>query len=489
MSDRCERCRKGYTSPLPRDDLEWPDERPEPWRPGLRELRVARCTRCDSWLLDLWTTDADKHGVESHDVCVVKHDSARAALLHRDPLALAQVADSIRRRHLEMIIARMPTVDEATLHRIEAGTIETSDAFRGLVTWVMASRGEHPVLSDLRGHGLRAAPTPARTTGLRVPLEVGDGSRVMLEPRGTKLSLVRMRGDAVAWRTELDVDTREAFVGQVAGSRRPTLIVLAAGSDGRAAVCVVDAIEGQAQGPVWHDLRVATFEARALPGDCIFVASYQASAVIRHDATAAWKGSTAGFPIAVDLEAGAIVTDAAWRLVSVQLPSGTERWSMPLDRSATIVASGPCHVLISTTDAVARFEISGNRPRLVWLAAGGPVLPLADGGAALVRERWDRAGRTIECLVLAPDGRRRYVLSRPNATKVPTVELAPTVLMFHAGSDVVVTAGASVTYALSLPDRKTPSVTVTPDGVWLEYGGIVDHVDLTGYRTGRWRVG
>ncbi len=489
MSDRCERCRKGYSPPLPRDDIEWPDDRPEPWRPALRELRVARCTRCDSWLLDLWTTDAEKQGVESHDVCIVKHDKARAAVLHRDPLALAQVARLIRRRHLEMIVARMPMVDEVTLHRIEDGVIETTDALRGLVTWVMASRGVHPAISDVRLRGRGAPKAHAKTAGLRAALEVGDGSRVALEPRGAKLSLVRMRGDAVAWRTEIDVDARDAFVGQVEGARRPTLVVLAAGSDGRAAVCVVDAIEGQVNGPVWQDLRVATFEARALPGDCIFVASYQASAVIRRDATAAWKGSTAGFPIAVPVEDGAIVTDAAWRMVSLKLPSGAERWSVPIDRSATIVASGEGHVLLSTTDAVARLEISGDEPRLVWLASGTSALPLSDGGAALVRERWERSGRSIECLVLEPGGKRRHVLSRPEATKVPTAELGRAVLMFHAGSDVVITAGATVSYALSLPDRKIPNVTVEADGVWIEYEGIVDHVDSTGHRTGRWRVG
>ncbi|MEI8258909.1 MAG: hypothetical protein WCJ30_24840 [Deltaproteobacteria bacterium] len=236
MSNRCERCRKGYSSPLPRDDIEWPDERPEPWRPGLRELRVARCTRCDTWLLDLWTTDGEKQGVESHDVCLVRHDKARAAVLHRDPLALARVAGLIRRRHLELIVARMPTIDEVTLHRIESGVIETTDALRGLVTRVLATRGTHPSLSDVRLRSRGAARTPVRTAGLRVALDVGDGSRVLLEPRDAKLSLVRMRGDAVAWRVEIDVDAREAFVGQVEGTRRPTLVVLAAGSDGRAAL-------------------------------------------------------------------------------------------------------------------------------------------------------------------------------------------------------------------------------------------------------------
>jgi len=37
-----------------------------------------------------------------------------------------------------------------------------------------------------------------------------------------------------------------------------------------------------------------------------------------------------------------------------------------------------------------------------------------------------------------------------------------------------------VTYALSLADRKTPNVTVEPDGLWIEYEGIVDHIDAVG---------
>ncbi len=488
MSERCERCRKGYSAPIPRDDLEWPDGRPEPWRPGIREVRVARCTRCDSWLVDLWTTDAERQGVETHDVCVVKHDKARAAVLHRDPHALAAVAPTIRRRHLELLVSRMPTVDDATLRRIEEGSIATSEPFRGLVTRTMALRGEHPAIADVKLRG-RDARAPTTTVGMKAPLDMGDGSRVLLDTREGKLSITRMRGDAVLWRIESAIEAREAFLGRVVGRERPTLLLLAAGGERRAAVCVIDAVEGTLHGPVWADLRVATFEAHALPSECIFVASYQASAVVTLDANVVWKGSSGGFPLAVPIEGGAIVTDAAWRLVSLRLPGGTERWSIPIDRQAAISRSGDGHILMSTGDVIARLEIAGDHPTLVWAASGTAALPLRSGGVAFVRERWERAGRSIECVVVDADGKRRESIARPDATKVPTAEIGRGVFLFHAGSDVTVTADGKVSYALALPDRKTPSVTVASEGVWIEYEGIVDFVDATGKRTGRWRVG
>jgi hypothetical protein len=162
---------------------------------------------------------------------------------------------------------------------------------------------------------------------------------------------------------------------------------------------------------------------------------------------------------------------------------------VPIDRQATIVPSGEGHVLVVTGDAVARMNVSGDAPRLVWLAAGTSVLPMSEGGAAFVRERWERAGRSIECIVVDAEGKRKQITARPESTKVPTAEIGRGVLLFHAGSDVTVTANGRVSYALALPDRKTPHVTVDREGVWIEYEGVVDFVDTTGKRTGRWRVG
>jgi hypothetical protein len=134
-------------------------------------------------------------------------------------------------------------------------------------------------------------------------------------------------------------------------------------------------------------------------------------------------------------------------------------------------------------------KIDEDKPRLVWLAAGMSVLGLEGGGAAVVRERWERSGRTIECIALDAKGKRRFVIQRPEATKTPTAELGRGVLLFHSGSDVAIATNGVVTYSLSLPDRKSVSVTTEPDGAWIEYEGIVDFVDSAGVKRGRWRVG
>jgi hypothetical protein len=63
------------------------------------------------------------------------------------------------------------------------------------------------------------------------------------------------------------------------------------------------------------------------------------------------------------------------------------------------------------------------------------------------------------------------------------------VLLFHAGGDVAVSVGDRITYALALPDRKTAQVTLEPGGAWVEYEGVVDRIDESGRRVGRWKVG
>jgi len=107
----------------------------------------------------------------------------------------------------------------------------------------------------------------------------------------------------------------------------------------------------------------------------------------------------------------------------------------------------------------------------------------------VVRERWEKSGRKVECVVIDARGRRRFAVSRPDATKVPRAELAPGVLLYYGTSDVAVTSGETVSYTLALPEGRQVFVTVEDGGAWIEYDGVVDKVDQSGRRVGRWRVG
>jgi hypothetical protein len=317
-----------------------------------------------------------------------------------------------------------------------------------------------------------------------------------LPPGGAAgVQLTRVRGDAVLWRVELPgtAGARDGHVARVQNRHGVAeLAVLVGGPQGgepSASLFLLRAADGALRGPSATPLRAASFEAHALLEGCTFIATYQSCAIARDDAHVVWKGSAAGFPVAVPLARGAVVVDAPWRLVALALPDGRERWSIPVDRGAQLLPSGEGHLLLATSDVVARIDARGASPRLAWMASGASALPLANGGAALVRERWDKAGRTIECVVLDADGRRRVVVPRPEATKVPTAELGPGVLLYHSAGDVAVSVGEQVTYALALPSGSTASVTVDDGGAWVEYEGIVDRIDQSGRRVGRWRVG
>jgi hypothetical protein len=199
VSERCERCKKGYAGTLPRDDLEWPNGKPDSWRPGVREIRVARCTRCSSWLFDLWSTDAERPGVETHDVCVVSHDLARSAALEHDVVSLANVSSQLRRRHLELLVAALPMSSRTALEGIEQGSTPATEAMRGLVTRALALANDGPAIGDVRPRALLGR-GGASAVGVRVPLDLGDGSRAVLEVLRERLTLTRMRGDATSRR-------------------------------------------------------------------------------------------------------------------------------------------------------------------------------------------------------------------------------------------------------------------------------------------------
>jgi hypothetical protein len=453
-------------------------------------VRIARCTRCGSFLVDLASTDPARPGVELHDVGVVNHEQARLALLEREPLALATVASQLRRRHLEELVAAMPLRERGALERIEQGAVETNEMFRGLITRALAVASELPPFGDVRPrtYGLRR---PAAGVGLRTPLELGDGSRAVLEPGREGLLLLRMRGDAVVWRAELSTRAREAFVARVTGRAGPDLVVLTNHAGGAASgdLFLVDGATGVVRGRGDHGLRAAVFEAHALPEGCTFVASYQAFAVVRADASVAWQGSSAGFPVAVPVGSAAVVIDAPWRLVALELPLGRERWSVPVDRGAAIAPSAEGHLLFTTSDVVARLDVRGDCPRLAWMASGSNALALAGGGAAVVRERWERGGRSIECLVIDANGRKRFGIPRPEATKMPVAEIGSGVLLYHSGGDVAVSVETRIAYALALPEGRQAFVTVEDQGAWIEYDGVVDRIDGMGKRVGRWRVG
>lgn len=482
MSDKCERCRKGYPGAPPRDDVEWLTARGPLRNAGDEELRIARCTRCGSYLLD--RASAAREGAESHDLCVVHHEAARAALIERQPAALAAVSPQIRRRHLERLVATMPTTERATLERIERGAIECTETFRGLATRALAHASDLPP-PPASHRLLQDAAVAARGS-----LDLGDGSRVLLDLSRARPTLLRMRGDAVEWRTELPAAGREGFVARVAGHKAPELVVVVGPAGGEAAcsLFLVHGSDGRVRGPGKPALRAAAFEAHALPGGCVFVATFQRFAVIREDASVAYEGSSSGFPVAVPVERGAVVVDAPWRLLALDLPAGSERWTMPVDRGAALAPAGEGHVLLITNDAVARLEVRGPRPRLVWTASGISALPLAGGGAALVRERWEKSVRRVECVLFDAEGRRLFTVPRPEATKVPFAELGPGVLLYKSNSDVAVSVRDRVVYALASPEGKQVNVTVDQGGAWIEYDGVLDRVDRAGNRAGRYRI-
>lgn len=489
MSERCDRCRKGFGSTEPKDDIEWLLGSTNNPAPGTRQLRVARCTRCSSYLVDVVFTDRDRPDAALHDVCVVQHESARAALLDRTPLALAALSPQLRRKHLEELSNEMPTRDRDALGWIEQGSVACTELFRALVTRVYAlSATDLPKLSDVRPRTFSArragAAVPPRST-----LELEDGSRVMTQAVGDRTQLVRLRGDRVLWRAELDGASRDTFIARARGTNSVVLVALSATNDGGGSLAYVIDNDGSVRGPARHEGRASAFEAISLSRGCVFVAGFQSQMLLREDASIAWQAPSAGIANAVSFGDSVHVVGPPWKLVSLALPDGAERWTMPVDKNAQIAPSGDGHVLVASSDVVARVDVRGPRPAVRWIAQGANALPLRGGGVALVRDRWEKAGRRIECIVIDAEGRRRFAVARPESTKAPTAELGNGVLLYHAGSDVSVSANERVTYAVTVPEGRTASVTLEDGGAWIEYDGIVDRVDPSGRRVARYRVG
>lgn len=495
MSERCERCKKGFAAGPPKDDVEWHEgmARREPLaeRTAPRRLRVGRCTRCNLWFVDLWTDDAVRPGHALHDLCTVQHEAARAALLEGLPAALAAVSTQLRRRHAEELVARMSVREQLVLERIEQGVLPSTELFRGLVTHANATSGrELPSLGDVRPRPL-PGPRKAAAVGLRGTLELGEGARLAVEPEAEGVSLARLRGDAVAWKVALPTGSREVFVARALARGRDAAVVLAGSTAEPEAgqVFVVELGSGAVSGPGRHGLRPAAFDVLPLASGCTFVAGYQSALVLREDASVLWQANALVTPSAVPLMDAVAVIDVPWRLVVLELPTGRERCAARVDRNAVLMPSGEGHVLAVTTDVVTRLDLRGADPVFVWGAHGTGALPLGGGGAAVVRERTDKSGRHVECVVLDAGGRRRFAITRTDGLKMPLAELGPGVLLFHANSDVAVTVNDRVAYALALPDGQRPGVTLEPGGVWIEYDGIVDRLDGAGRRVGRWRVG
>lgn len=488
MSDRCDRCRKGFGSSEPKDDVEWLLGATSDPAPTQRQLRVARCTRCSSYLVDVVSIDRDR-GNAVHDVCVVQHESARAALLDRTPLALAALSPQLRRRHLEELASEMPTRDRDALGWIEQGSVACTELFRALVTRVFArSTPELPKLSDVRPRTFSS-----RRPGSAVPphsaLELDDGSRVVAQSLGDKTQLVRLRGDRVLWRASLEGASRETFVARARGSSALMLVALSTPTEGTGALAYLVDAEGAVRGPAQHEGRASSFEALALPRGCVFIAGFQAQMVLRDDASIVWQAPAPATANAVSFGDAVHVVEPPWRLVSLSLPDGAERWSIPVDKHALVASSGDGHVLLASSEVVVRVDVRGARPAVRWIVQGASPLPLRGGGVALVRDRWEKSGRRIECIVIDAEGRRRFAVSRPEATKAPTAELGNGVLLYHSGGDVAVSSNERVTYAVAVPEGRTISVTLEDGGAWIEYDGIVDRIDPSGRRVARYRVG
>jgi hypothetical protein len=489
MSERCDRCRKGFGASEPKEDIEWLLGASAAPAPGQRQLRVARCTRCSSYLVDVVSIDRERPDTTLHDVCVVQHESARVALLDRTPLALAALSPQLRRRHIEELSAEMPTRDRDALGWIEQGSVACTEAFRALVTRVFAlASTDLPKLSDVRPRTFGA-----KRAGTAVPprsaLELDDGSRVIAQPNGDRTQLVRLRGDRVLWRADLDGAGKDTFVARARGSSAVILVALSAPASGSGTLAYLVDGEGAVRGPATHDSRATSFDALALPRGCVYVSGYQSQMVLREDATIAWQAPSGGSASAVAFGDSVHLVEPPWRMLSLSLPDGLERWNLPVDKNAQIAPSGDGHVLLASSDVVARVDVRGARPAVRWLAQGATPLPLRGGGVALVRDRWEKTGRRIECVVIDPEGRRRFSVPRPESTKAPTAELGNGVLLYHQGGDVAVSSNERVTYAVSVPEGRTASVTLEDGGAWVEYDGIVDRIDPSGRRVARYRVG
>jgi hypothetical protein len=488
MSERCERCRKGFGQSEPKENVEWllaSSGEPEAQQ---RQLRIGRCTRCSSYLVDVVQASSERATV-FHDVCVVQHESARAALLDRTPLALAALSPQLRRRQIEELVSEMPTRDRDALGWIEQGSVACTELFRAQVTRVFAlSTPDLPVLGDVRPRA-----TSWRSMGTAVPprtaLELEDGTRVLTQTHADKTQVVRLRGDRVLWRSELHNAGRETYLARARGSSALLLVALSnVEQQHQANAYLVDG-DGVVRGPTVHHGRAMQFEAMALPRGCVFVSATQSQFVLREDASVAWQSATTGTTHAVASGDAVHVVDSPRRLLSLSLPDGEERWSIPVDRYAQIAPSGDGHVLLASGDVVARVEVRGTKPSVRWLAQGASALALRGGSVALVRDRWEKSGRKIECVVIDAEGRRRFAVSRPDATKAPTAELGSGVLLYHSGSDLAVSVNERVAYAVAAPEGRAISVTIEDGGAWVDYDGIVDRIDASGRRVARYRVG
>ncbi len=488
MSERCERCRKGFGQNEPKENVEWLLASSEDPVVNQRQLRVGRCTRCSSYLVDVVHVSSEK-GPLFHDVCIVQHESARAALLDRTPLALAALSPQLRRRQVEELVAEMPTRDRDALGWIEQGSVACTELFRAQVTRVFAlSTPDLPLLGDVRPRT-----HSWRTMGSAVPpktaLELEDGTRVMTQTTADVTQIVRLRGDRVLWRSELSNASKDTYIARVRGSSALVLVALSAGEQQHETRAYLVDGDGVVSGPTVHHGRAMQFEATALPRGCVYVSATQSQFVLREDATVAWQSATTGTTQAVAAGDAVHVVDSPRRLLSLSLPDGAERWSIPVDRNAQIAPSGDGHVLLASGEVVMRVEVRGSKPSVRWIAQGASALPLRGGSVALVRDRWEKTGRKIECVVIDAEGRRRFAVSRPDATKAPTAELGNGVLLYHSGADVAVSVNERVAYAVSQSDGRAISVTLEEGGAWIEYEGIVDRIDASGRRTARYRVG
>jgi hypothetical protein len=488
MSERCERCRKGFGTSEPREDIEWLLGASGTPREGERQLRVARCTRCSSYLVDVVTVDRDRPEVCLHDVCVVQHESARVALLDRTPLALAALSPQLRRRHLEELCAEMPTRDRDALGWIEQGSVACTELFRALVTRVHAlAASELPALRDGRPAGSRVAPSRA-AGALRAPLELDDGTRVIAQ-EGEVLQLVRMRGDRALWRATLEGASRDVWLARARGAHAAPLVAMTSAQDGDGALAFVLDLDGGVRGRGPLPGRAAPFEATALARGCVHLTTAQSQWLLREDATALWQSSSNGFASVVGVGDTVQLVDATRRVLSLSLPDAHERWALPVDRGAQLAPSGEGCLLLASSEVILRVDVRGQRPAVRWITQGASPMPLRSGGVAVVRDRWEKNGRRIECVVVDGEGRRRFVVARPEATKVPTAELGPGVLLYHQHGDVAVSAQDRVTYAVSVPQGRAIGVVIEEGGAWIEFDGIVDRVDSSGRRVARYRVG
>jgi hypothetical protein len=383
----------------------------------------------------------------------------------------------------------MPTRDRDTLGWIEQGSVACTELFRALVTRVFAlSTPDLPKLSDVRPRTWSSR-KPGAAVPPRSTLELDDGSRVVTQSASDRTQLVRLRGDRVLWRAELEGAGRDTFVARARNTNALVIVALATPNDGAGALAYVIDAEGSVRGPARHEGRASAFEAISLARGCVFVAGYQSQMVLREDASIAWQAPSATVANAVSFADSVQVIEPQWKLVSLALPDGAERWSLPVDKNAQIAPSGDGHVLVASSDVVARVDVRSARPSVRWIAQGANALPLRSGGVALVRDRWEKAGRRIECIVIDAEGRRRFSVARPESTKAPTAELGNGVLLYHSGSDVAISANERVTYAVTVPEGRTASVTLEDGGAWIEYDGIVDRVDPSGRRVARYRVG